>query len=46
MSAQVMTCEVCKENGATTVIPYDEVGIELMRAHFEEVHPEVSVAIS
>lgn len=34
----MMVCELCKEKGKETLIPYDEIGIELMKAHLEEEH--------
>lgn len=33
-----MTCEICKREGKETKIPYDEIGVELMKAHLLEAH--------
>jgi hypothetical protein len=32
----MMICNQCKDEGKDTQIPYDEIGIELMKAHLKE----------
>lgn len=38
MASQLLTCELCKKEGKETLIPYDPVGIELMKQHLYSEH--------
>jgi hypothetical protein len=34
----VMTCNLCKKEGKLTLIPHDEIGVELMHQHLHDEH--------
>lgn len=34
----MITCECCREAGKTFTVPYDSVGIEIMKAHLKDEH--------
>jgi hypothetical protein len=36
--AELMVCNMCDDDDTRVKIPYDEVGIELMKAHLSEAH--------
>jgi hypothetical protein len=41
--SNVASCNICAKQGKEFKVPWgDHVGPELMRAHFEEKHPEIT----
>lgn len=41
-SGNLATCEVCREGGESFQVPWgDHIGPAIMRAHFQEKHPEI-----
>ena len=43
--ARVAKCNVCSDPGDVFKVPLDEIGVELMKAHFAEKHPEVTLNV-
>ena len=38
----MLVCEQCKAEGKETKIPYDEIGVALMRSHLREHDPRTA----
>ena len=38
MSGDLWACRLCNDNGDEFIVPADEIGVELMKAHLLEKH--------
>lgn len=42
MSGTIARCNMCTDDDTRFRVPWDEIGIELMRAHLKDVHGHVA----
>ena len=46
MTTELALCNVCYQRDKEFSVPWDSIGIALMRTHFEDEHPEMLPVIS
>lgn len=41
-----LNCEICRKEGVETLIPYDEIGVALMKQHLMSKHNLMWIIVS